>query len=137
MVMETHLKKAYTAEAQVTQLANMVGILTAYMGGILREAPLPELVASKLRLLSGTLLQISGLQVQAIGWSLASLEVARRLLWLSQARVPDTDKAALLDAPISPGHTFGPAVDEILYCSHRECEASQQVAALLPPRAPG
>ncbi|MGH0133089.1 UNVERIFIED_CONTAM: hypothetical protein FKN15_046010 [Acipenser sinensis] len=38
---------------------------------------------------------------QALGRSLASLIVARRQLWLSQARVPDADKAALLDVPRS------------------------------------
>ncbi|RXM35656.1 hypothetical protein EOD39_3960 [Acipenser ruthenus] len=53
-VTETHLKRAYAAEAQVTRLANTASILTTYMDGILREAPLPEL--------PGTLLQISGLQ---------------------------------------------------------------------------
>ncbi|MGH0121674.1 UNVERIFIED_CONTAM: hypothetical protein FKN15_064343 [Acipenser sinensis] len=57
-----------------------------YMDGILQEAPLPEQVASELHLLSGTLLQISGLQRQALGRSLANLVVARKLLWLSQAR---------------------------------------------------
>ncbi|MGH0120455.1 UNVERIFIED_CONTAM: hypothetical protein FKN15_066342 [Acipenser sinensis] len=50
---------------------------------------------------------------------LASLIVAHRQLWLSQARVPDADNVALLDAPLSPGHTFGPAVEEILQRSHR------------------
>ncbi|MGH0136978.1 UNVERIFIED_CONTAM: hypothetical protein FKN15_002382 [Acipenser sinensis] len=59
-----------------------------------------------------TLLQISG------------LIVACRQLWLSLARVPDTDKFALLDAPISPGHMFGPAVEEILQYSHQERETS-------------
>ncbi|MGH0178985.1 UNVERIFIED_CONTAM: hypothetical protein FKN15_000425 [Acipenser sinensis] len=67
---------------------------------------------------------------------LAGLVVARRQLWLLQARVPDADKAALLDAPISLGHTFGPAVEEILQKSLRDREASRQVAALLPPCAP-
>ncbi|MGH0175678.1 UNVERIFIED_CONTAM: hypothetical protein FKN15_078092 [Acipenser sinensis] len=62
-------------------------------------ALLPEPVAMELRLLSSTLLQISGLQGQALGRSLASLIMARRQLWLSQARVPDVDKTALLDAP--------------------------------------
>ncbi|MGH0170315.1 UNVERIFIED_CONTAM: hypothetical protein FKN15_070052 [Acipenser sinensis] len=42
----------------------------------------------------------------------------------------------LLDVPISPGHTFGPAVAEILQRYHREREASRQVAAMLPSRAP-
>ncbi|MGH0123276.1 UNVERIFIED_CONTAM: hypothetical protein FKN15_021016 [Acipenser sinensis] len=88
----------------------------------------------ELRLLSRMLLQISGLQGQALGRSLTSLIVAHRQLWLSQARVPDADKVALLDAPISPGHTFGPVVEEILQRSHWECEASRQVAALFPPR---
>ncbi|MGH0145360.1 UNVERIFIED_CONTAM: hypothetical protein FKN15_021117 [Acipenser sinensis] len=84
----------------------------SYLDGVLRETPLPEPVASELRLLSNTLLQISGLQGQALGRSLAGLIVAHRQLWLSQARVHDADKAALLDAPISTGHTFGPAVEE-------------------------
>ncbi|MGH0186159.1 UNVERIFIED_CONTAM: hypothetical protein FKN15_020412 [Acipenser sinensis] len=87
----------------------------------------------ELHLLSSTLLQISGLQGQALGRSLASLIVAHRQLWLSQARVPDVDKTTLLDAPISPGHTFGPAVEEILQKSHRVHDSSQQMAALLPP----
>ncbi|MGH0153465.1 UNVERIFIED_CONTAM: hypothetical protein FKN15_027294 [Acipenser sinensis] len=112
-VTEMHLKRAYTAGAQATRLANTASVLTAYLDGVLREAPLPEPVASELHLLSDTLLQISGLQGQALGRNLAGLVVARRQLWLSQARVPDADKTALLDAPISPGHTFGPAVEEI------------------------
>ncbi|MGH0128770.1 UNVERIFIED_CONTAM: hypothetical protein FKN15_041112 [Acipenser sinensis] len=59
-------------------------------------------MATKLCLLSGTLLQIAGIQGQALGWSLASLVVARRQLWLSQTRVPYADKVALLDASIFP-----------------------------------
>ncbi|MGH0149284.1 UNVERIFIED_CONTAM: hypothetical protein FKN15_018160 [Acipenser sinensis] len=102
-------------------------VLTAYLDDVLPEAMHPELVATELRLLSSTLLQISGLQGQAFGRSLANLIVARRQLWLSQA--------ALLDAPISPGHTFGPAMEEILQKSHQEREASRQVAALLPLHA--
>ncbi|MGH0140759.1 UNVERIFIED_CONTAM: hypothetical protein FKN15_026149 [Acipenser sinensis] len=108
---------------------------TNYMDGVLRKALLPEPVATELSLLSSTLLQISGLQGQALGRNLASLIVARRQLWLSQARVPDADKAVLLDLPISPGHTFGSAMEEILQRSHQELEASRQVAKLLSPRA--
>ncbi|MGH0152754.1 UNVERIFIED_CONTAM: hypothetical protein FKN15_064433 [Acipenser sinensis] len=81
--------------------------------------------------LLSSMLQISGLQGQALG--LASLIVAHRQLWLSQARVPDANKAALLDMPISPGHAYGPAVEEILQRSHWECKVYRQVAALLPP----
>ncbi|MGH0137498.1 UNVERIFIED_CONTAM: hypothetical protein FKN15_063882 [Acipenser sinensis] len=82
-VTETRLKWAYAAEAQVTCLANTASILTTHLDGILREAPLPQPVASELCLLSVTLLQISSLQGQALGWSLASLVVACKQLWLS------------------------------------------------------
>ncbi|MGH0170033.1 UNVERIFIED_CONTAM: hypothetical protein FKN15_077959 [Acipenser sinensis] len=117
-------------------LANTAGLLTAYLDGILQSAPLPQPVASELRLVSGMLLQISGFQVQALDRSLAGLIVTHRQLWLSQARVPDTDKSALLDAPISPGHTFGPAVEKILQCSHWKWGVSRQVVSILPSHAP-
>ncbi|MGH0163286.1 UNVERIFIED_CONTAM: hypothetical protein FKN15_064844 [Acipenser sinensis] len=133
---EAHLKKAYAAKAKVTHLANTADLLMAYLGGILRSVPLPEPVASELRLVSGTLLQISGFQGQALGRSLAGLVVARRQLCLSQARVPNADKSALLDVPISPGHTFEPAVEEVLQHSHRERAASLQVAVMLPSHDP-
>ncbi|RXM31580.1 hypothetical protein EOD39_6844 [Acipenser ruthenus] len=94
-VTETHLKKAYAAEAQA-------GLLTAYLDGILQSAPLCELVASELCLVSITVLQIFGFQGQALGRSLC-IVVAHRQLWLSQGRVSDEDKSALLNEPISPG----------------------------------
>ncbi|MGH0166284.1 UNVERIFIED_CONTAM: hypothetical protein FKN15_066494 [Acipenser sinensis] len=68
-----------------------------------RPSTLPEPVTSELRLVLGMLLQVSGFQGQALGRSLACIIVAHRQLWLSQARVPDA---------------FGPAVEEILQCSH-------------------
>ncbi|MGH0175931.1 UNVERIFIED_CONTAM: hypothetical protein FKN15_003372 [Acipenser sinensis] len=97
-VTETHLKREYSAEAQASRMSNTSSVLTAYMDGVLRKALLPEPVATELYLLSSTLLQITGLQGQALGWSLASLIVTRRQL--SQVRVPDADKAALLDIPL-------------------------------------
>ncbi|MGH0174274.1 UNVERIFIED_CONTAM: hypothetical protein FKN15_067732 [Acipenser sinensis] len=70
---------------QGTQLASLEGTeklgLMAYRNGVLYETMFPEPVATELRLLSSTLLQISGLQ--ALGRSLASLVVALRQLWLS------------------------------------------------------
>ncbi|MGH0124703.1 UNVERIFIED_CONTAM: hypothetical protein FKN15_024499 [Acipenser sinensis] len=57
-VTEMHLKKAYTAEAQVMRLANTPGLLMAYLDGILQLASLPERMASELHLVLNTLLQI-------------------------------------------------------------------------------
>ncbi|MGH0129163.1 UNVERIFIED_CONTAM: hypothetical protein FKN15_038851 [Acipenser sinensis] len=105
-------------------LANTASLLTAYLDGA-QSAPLPEPVVSQLHLVSGMLLQFSGCQGQALGRSLARMVVARRQLWLYQARIPDADKSALLDALISPGHTFWPVVEEILQRFHRKSEASR------------
>ncbi|MGH0160113.1 UNVERIFIED_CONTAM: hypothetical protein FKN15_038933 [Acipenser sinensis] len=68
-ITEANLKKAYTRS-----------LLTAYLDGMLQSVAIPELLASKLRLVSGTLLQISGFQGQALDRSLAGLVVARRQL---------------------------------------------------------
>ncbi|MGH0176487.1 UNVERIFIED_CONTAM: hypothetical protein FKN15_014861 [Acipenser sinensis] len=121
-VMETHLRRAYAVEAQVTRLANTAGSLTAYLDGVLTGSPLPEPVATDLGLLSSMLLQISGLQGHALGRSLASLVVARRQLWLSQARVPDADKAVLLDGAY-------------IWSGCRGDVTALQGAVLLPPYA--
>ncbi|MGH0141488.1 UNVERIFIED_CONTAM: hypothetical protein FKN15_068485 [Acipenser sinensis] len=128
-ITEAHLKKDYAAEVQATRLANMGGLLTAYLDRILHSVTLPELLASELHTVSFTLLQISGFQGHALGRSLAGLVMAHQSVAVS-GEGPG-DKSTLLDAPISPGHTFGPAVEEILQRSHREREASKQVAAML------
>ncbi|MGH0118247.1 UNVERIFIED_CONTAM: hypothetical protein FKN15_057481 [Acipenser sinensis] len=79
-VTETHLKRAYAAEAQSTCLAKTASVLTAYLDGVLREASLLEPVVSELCFLSDTLLQISGLQGQALGQNMAGLVVARQFI---------------------------------------------------------
>ncbi|MGH0120953.1 UNVERIFIED_CONTAM: hypothetical protein FKN15_061644 [Acipenser sinensis] len=79
-ITDAHLKKAYVAEEQVTYLANTGGLLTAYLDGMLHSVTLPKTLASELHAVSGTLLQISGFQGQALGRSLAGLLVARRQL---------------------------------------------------------
>ncbi|MGH0134656.1 UNVERIFIED_CONTAM: hypothetical protein FKN15_018856 [Acipenser sinensis] len=63
------------------------------------------------------------------------MHVPRHQLWLSQARVPDADKASLLNVFISPGYTFGPAMEAMLQWSHRATESSKHVPLI--PRARG
>ncbi|MGH0159971.1 UNVERIFIED_CONTAM: hypothetical protein FKN15_001141 [Acipenser sinensis] len=50
----------------------------------------------------------------------------------SHRRVQEPDKVPLLDAPITPGHTVGPAVEEMLQRSAKAQEASQQMAKMWP-----
>ncbi|MGH0125133.1 UNVERIFIED_CONTAM: hypothetical protein FKN15_075702 [Acipenser sinensis] len=117
---------------EAVRLSNVASLLTVYQAALLRD--LPECLSAALRTELGTIAQLlvklAQLNARAQGRSIASLVVARRQLWLSQARVQEPDKVPLLDAPISPGHTFGPAVEKMLQHSVKAREASQQLAKM-------
>ncbi|MGH0136745.1 UNVERIFIED_CONTAM: hypothetical protein FKN15_016859 [Acipenser sinensis] len=85
--------------------------------------------ADELRLIARTLLRLSKLSGQAVGRNLVALVAACRQLYLSQG-----DKTVLLDAPVTPGHTFGPVVDGMLQRSHRVRESA--MVRLLSKRPP-
>ncbi|MGH0137256.1 UNVERIFIED_CONTAM: hypothetical protein FKN15_013257 [Acipenser sinensis] len=136
-ITEAHLKKGYAAATEAVRLSNVASLLTVfYQATLLRD--LPECPSAALRTELGTIAQLlvklAQLNARAQGRSIASLVVARRQLWLSQARVQEPDKVPLLDAPISPGHTFGPAVEEMLQRSVKAREASQQLAKMWPSK---
>ncbi|MGH0133712.1 UNVERIFIED_CONTAM: hypothetical protein FKN15_053300 [Acipenser sinensis] len=135
-ITEAHLKKGYAAATEAVRLSNVASLLTVYQAALLRD--LPECPSAALRNELGTvaqlLVKLAQLNARAQGRSIASLVVARRQLWLSQARVQEPDKVPLLDAPSSPGHTFGPAVEEMLQRSVKAREASQQLAKMWPSK---
>ncbi|MGH0118131.1 UNVERIFIED_CONTAM: hypothetical protein FKN15_044433 [Acipenser sinensis] len=135
-ITEAHLKKGYAAATEAVRLSNVASLLTVYQAALLRD--LPECPSAALRTELGTvaqlLVKLAQLNARAQGRSIASHVVARRQLWLSQARVQEPDKVPLLDAPISPGHTFGPAVEEMLQRSVKAREASQQLAKMWPSK---
>ncbi|MGH0122180.1 UNVERIFIED_CONTAM: hypothetical protein FKN15_015485 [Acipenser sinensis] len=83
-----------------------------------------------------TVLRLSKLSAQAVGRNLAALVAARRQRWLSQACVSEGDKIVLLDAPVTPGHTFSPAVDDMLQHSHHARESTMELVHLLPKHPP-
>ncbi|MGH0141046.1 UNVERIFIED_CONTAM: hypothetical protein FKN15_007575 [Acipenser sinensis] len=103
--------------------------------GSLSHRPTPQQL-EELQLVNKNLLRISNFNGQAVGRNLAALVAARRQLWLSQARIADGDKAQLLDSPITSGHTFGPAVDDMLQRSHQALESTKDLVHLLPKRPP-
>ncbi|MGH0121016.1 UNVERIFIED_CONTAM: hypothetical protein FKN15_068712 [Acipenser sinensis] len=135
-ITEVHLKRGYSAATEAVRLSNVASLLTVYQATLLRD--LPECPSVALRTELGTIAQLlvklAQLNARAQGRSIASLVVARRQLWLSPSRVQEADKALLLDAPISPGHTFGPAVEEMLQRSVKAREASQQLAKMWPSK---
>ncbi|MGH0146494.1 UNVERIFIED_CONTAM: hypothetical protein FKN15_020171 [Acipenser sinensis] len=138
-VTEVLLKKAYSANAFVARLGNYNTCLVAYQShiwGSAAEGGLTLDQTEELRLISRMLLRLAQLLSQATGRSMAALVAARRQLWLSQARLTENNKAALLDAPITPGHTFGPAVDDLLLRSKAAREATKAFSDLAPKPTP-
>ncbi|MGH0115253.1 UNVERIFIED_CONTAM: hypothetical protein FKN15_006681 [Acipenser sinensis] len=131
---EVHLKKGYAAATEEVRLSNVASLLTVYQAALARD--LPECPSAALRselvTVSQLLVRLAQLNTWAQGRTIASLVVARRQFWLSQVRVQEPDKAPLLDAPITPGHTFGPAVEEMLQRSIKARKASQQMAKMWP-----
>ncbi|RXM36485.1 Tomoregulin-1 [Acipenser ruthenus] len=127
-VTEVILKKAYAASAFSARLGNYNSILVAYQAHLVRSftdlGPSVQQL-DELRFISRTLLQLSKLSAQAVGRNLAALLAARRKLWLSQACVSEGDTTTLLDAPVTPGRTFGPALDDMLQHSHRTRESTK------------
>ncbi|MGH0166660.1 UNVERIFIED_CONTAM: hypothetical protein FKN15_006314 [Acipenser sinensis] len=135
-ITEVHLKRGYSAATEAVRLSNLASLLSVYQAALIKDLPdYPSVsLRAELGLIAQLLVKLAQLNVRAQGRSIASLVVARRQLWLSQARVQEHDKAPLLDAPITPGHTFGPAVEEMLQRSAKAKEASQQLATIWPRR---
>ncbi|MGH0131708.1 UNVERIFIED_CONTAM: hypothetical protein FKN15_047539 [Acipenser sinensis] len=131
-ITEVHLKKGCSAATEAVKLSNVASLLSVYQAVLVKD--LPEYPSVSLRtelgLVAQLLVKLAQLNARAQGRSIAFLVVARRQLWLSQARDQEPDKAPLLDAPITPGHTFGPAVEEMLQRSAKAREALQQMAKI-------
>ncbi|MGH0125413.1 UNVERIFIED_CONTAM: hypothetical protein FKN15_068963 [Acipenser sinensis] len=139
-VTEVILKKAYTISAFSARLGSYNSILVAYQAhliwAIAETHKSLSLQLDELCLILRNVLRLSKLSGQAIGRNLASLVAAHRQLWLSRARVLDGDKTALLDAPVTPGRTFGPAVDKMLQQSQRARKSTRELVHLLPKCPP-
>ncbi|MGH0128055.1 UNVERIFIED_CONTAM: hypothetical protein FKN15_036100 [Acipenser sinensis] len=135
-ITEVHLKRGYSAATEAVRLSNLASLLSVYQAALIKDLPdYPSVsLRAELGLIAQLLVKLAQLNARAQGRSIASLVVARRQLWLSQARVQEHDKAPLLDAPITRGHTFGPAVEEMLQLSAKAKEASQQLATVWPCR---
>ncbi|MGH0144757.1 UNVERIFIED_CONTAM: hypothetical protein FKN15_005850 [Acipenser sinensis] len=130
-VSEVILKRAYSASAFAARLGNYNSILVAYQSYLLRSLSdshrsSPQQL-DELRLVNKNLLHVSKLNGQAVG---------RNLAVLIAARMPDGDKALLLDAPVTPGHRFGPVVDEMLLRCHCAWESTKEPVRLLDKRPP-
>jgi len=51
---------------------------------------------------------------KAIRWNMASLTIAEKHLWLTLSEMPDLERSAFLDAPISPAGLFGLSIKDFV-----------------------
>ncbi len=72
--------------------------------------------------------------IQAIGLWMSSLIVLERHLWLTMMEIKEVDKVPFLDAPVSSGSLFGPAVEGFAERLTEGQKSSQAMRHFLPKR---
>ncbi len=72
--------------------------------------------------------------IQAIGLSMSSLIVLERHLWLTMMEIKEVDKVPILDAPVSSGSLFEPAVEGFAERLTEGQKSSQAMRHFLPKR---
>ncbi len=75
------------------------------------EAGLDAASLRDLRSMTDLALRITKATAQAIGWSMSSLVVLERRLWLTMTETKEADKVFFLDTSVSSESLFGPAVE--------------------------
>ncbi|KAL0172936.1 hypothetical protein M9458_033247, partial [Cirrhinus mrigala] len=130
--------KAFSAVGQAASALHVMAILQVYQAKLLKSldegGPDPE-VFKELRRATDLALRTTKVMACAIGRSMGNLVVLDRHLWLTLTELKDSEKTALLDAPVDPSGLFGAAVETF---TERFAEAQKQSRAIshfLPKRA--
>ncbi|KAL0152042.1 hypothetical protein M9458_052646, partial [Cirrhinus mrigala] len=130
--------KAFSAAGQAASALHVMAILQVYQAKLLKSldegGPDPE-VFKELRRATDLALRTTKVTARAIGRSMGNLVVLDRHLWLTLTELKDSEKTALLDAPVDPSGLFGAAVETF---TERFAEAQKQSRAIshfLPKRA--
>ncbi len=96
------------------------------------EAGLDAASIRDLRSATDLALRATKATAQAIVRSMSSLLVLKRHLWLTMTEVKEADKVSFLDAPVSSGSLFGPAMEGITECFKGAQKSSQAMRHFLP-----
>ncbi len=96
------------------------------------EAGLDSPSLRDLRSSTDLVLSATKATAQAIGRSMSSLIVLERHLWLMMKEMKEADKVPFLDAPISSGSLFGPAVEGFAERFTEAQKSSQAMRHFLP-----
>ncbi len=103
--------KAFSAAGQAASALHVMAILQAKLLKSLDEdGPDPE-VFKELRLTTDLALRATKVTARAISRNMGNLVVLDRHLWLTLTELKDSEKTALLDAPMNPSGLFRAAVE--------------------------
>ncbi|KAL0178303.1 hypothetical protein M9458_027197, partial [Cirrhinus mrigala] len=101
--------KAYMAAGQAASAIHTMAVLQAFQAKMLQTLP-DSAAFKKLRSATDLALRATKKTAQGIGRCMGSLVTLQRHLWLTLTVMRESEKAQLLDAPISPLGLFGDAV---------------------------
>ncbi len=113
----------YSAAGQAASALHSMAVLQVFQAKMLasEEAGLDAASLSDLRSGTDLALRATKATAQAIGRSISSLIVLEHHFWLMITAMNEADKVPFLDAPVSSGSLFGPAL----------CNASQRLRSHL------
>ncbi|KAG1925027.1 hypothetical protein F2P79_025808 [Pimephales promelas] len=130
--------RAYSAAGQAASALHSMSVLQVLQSDILcemassgRQPP----VLSDLRRATDLSLRATKAAAQALGRCMAALCVAERHLWLTLTDMGESERAAFLNAPISPTGLFGSAVTGIVDRFSEVQKATQAMNLFLPRRS--
>ncbi len=103
----------YSAAGQAACALHSMVVLQVFQAKMLanEEAGLDTASLRDLRSATDLALRATKVTAQAIGRTMSSLIVLERHLWLTMMEMKEADKVPFLNAPVSLGSLFGPAVE--------------------------
>ncbi len=128
--------KAYSVAGQAASALHSMAVLQVFQAKMLanEEAGLDSASLRDLRSTTDLALRTTKATAQAIGRSMSSLIVLERHLWLTMTKMKEADKVPFLDAPVSSGSLFGPAVEDFAEHITENQKSSQAMQHFLPRR---
>ncbi len=126
--------RAYSAAGQVASALHSMAVLQVFQAKMLANegAGLDSASLRDLRSATDLALRATKATAQAIGRSMSSLIVLECHLWLTMMEMKEEDKVSFLDAPVSSGSLFGPAVKGFAERFTEAQKSSQAMRHFLP-----
>ncbi len=126
--------RAYSAAGQAASALHSMVVLQVFQAKMLasEDAGLDSASLRDMRSATDLALRATKATAQAIGHSMSSLIVLERHLCLTMTEMKEADKIPFLDAPVSSGSLFGPAVEGFTECFTEAQKSSQAMRHFLP-----